>query len=134
MLEFNVCIPDDKTEQILQLFEKLEISHKPILHKKPGQDIIKALIKRASSEEFELLTKGKPYKIFIHDTCKKEITDLTSEAKLTFEEVVNTLQRFPLSYPITYTKFKLAKTDYFKIYYNVREDLKTCQLLLLEKK
>ncbi len=134
MLEFKVCIPDDKTEQILQLFKKLDLYHEPIIPEKPSNDIVKSIKKRASSNEFELLKKDNPYKIFIHRSCKKEIEELkTKEAQSTFKEILKTLQCFPLSYPIIYTKYKAAVTDHFKIYYRVREDLKICQLLLLEK-
>ena len=134
MLEFKVCIPDDKTEQILQLFKELQISYQPVIKRKLSTAHINQIKERASSNDFSGINNQNTYQILIHDTLKQELSKLSQEVKIEFNKILDTLQRFPLTYPIAHTKFKVASTEFFNLYYQVKEDLKCCLILSLEKK
>ncbi len=94
MLEFKVCIPEDKTEQILQLFKQLNISYEPILPSKLSEKIILELENRIDSSNFDIYKEGKTFKILLHPRFKKELHSFEKNVEDSLNDTFTALQNF----------------------------------------
>ncbi len=134
MIEFKVCIPDDKTEQILRLFDELNLDYEQVKLISVSEDLAKLLDDRSEEPEYVLHHNDGIYQIFIHEKLRDDLPSKESVIFLELNKMISVLEKFPLNYPMAYKKFKVSESDELILYYFVREDLNRCYLVHLEEK
>ena len=133
-MEFKVCIPNDKTEQILRLFEEFNIDYEQVKLHQVSEDLAKLLDNRSEEREYVLYNNNGVYQIFVHEKLRRDLLSKESSFFSSLNKMINVLEKFPLNYPMAYKKIKVSESDELMLYYFVREDLNRCYVAHLEEK